>query len=1519
MFALCAALALLCGFNFEASAQCAAGETEYGISVPTVDNYFGEYGWELLDASGALVAELPCGALTSSAPVLVCLVDGADYTFNAYDDWGDGWGGGTYLIQSTEACPVTVATGSPDNGTAGDTTDDCAASDLEESVTFTEGVAVGPVLGCTDPTAVNYDSCAEQDDGTCVLPPTCGAGQSLFVIDLFGGFAPEIAWELLDGSGNVVVEQTCGNFDNSAPIPVCLNDGETYTFNAYDDWGDTWNNDGFYTITGPDGCIFDSGAPDNGLAGDGTDDCIGLDLESSQTFVAGPVAECDAEAYWLAADGSALDADGNPFAPVAICGDVIGLADNTNASGDVVVYARFLPFGPCYTDYSVSSTAGVLLAADATTPLGVMASNDAGWLQLTTADLSAPITLTFTSLVDGTCEATLVLDPATMVLLTGGAYTTAEDACFCISPSVDATTPFEIVCDPADPDNYSVTFNITDLGGATSLDIGYLNAGAWTSLSTVTAAGSVTVGPIPILTPGNTLDVILAYDGVFEDDLATPVDETLCNLGLYDFNDTSCQPECTTPPSSTVVQYCDGDGVLVDVTTTFGDPASTYTISNNAGVPSVPAVDGTLVTVGPFPSNTDVTIVITDDNNQYCYEAFTVNSFCQALTCGDAIADPGGPTGDYENNAFAVYEICPQNAGDAVVLTLTAFDLENTYDFLTVLEADGTTQLGDFTGTTIPGPVTATQPSGCLFVVFDSDVSGVAAGFEGTISCEPLACPAPPTLETIQSTCSTSGEFFIDVVGVFGDPAGSYTYSTDAGTDTWPAVDSEAVTIGPFPNGTSVTVTMTDDANVDCTSELGPILNNCYVCGETITSPEDPANPGFYPNDTDVFYTVCDASGAPITLTFDSFDLESEATCAYDFVDVYDGIGVTLLGTFCSDDGTIPGPFTSTDASGCLLVVFSSDVSTVGAGFSATASLGVPAADCDDMDANTINDVWDATGCICAGEPIMMGCTDPAACNYDETANMDDGTCYFTGESCDDMDPTTVGDTWDANCVCGGASTPGCTDPTACNFDMNATADDGSCYFTGDTCDDMDATTVGDAWDANCVCVGVATPGCIDPAACNYDDTATVDDGSCYFTGDACDDMDPTTVGDTWGPDCLCGGAAVPGCMDAASCTFEPTATVDDGSCLYNDCLEVCGGTAVPGSTCDDGNPDTAGDTYNGACECVGAFTGDDCNDPLADNFSPLALSNSQCNYFGCTDPAAINYNANASLDDGSCILANCTIDGSIDLNSNAQGTIFPVYYDSYDLSVTGFTGPLTFDWDRSGYVRFAAEQDGTMQVIAADNASFSVTITDANGCVFIFDEDYNGASSNGGNYNGSTTPPDADVILNEIKGETNSNFDGAINISITGGVGPFEYLWEGPGGFTSTSEDLAGIESGHYHLTVTDTGTGQITYVSYWVPKDRRSGRLKTADTEAMINVYPNPFVSVSNLDFASTEAGVVKVDLVDLSGKVIQSLFEGKVEAGVVNSMPLDAATLPTGVYLAQITTPNGFVQTVKIIATK
>ncbi|MFK7756394.1 MAG: T9SS type A sorting domain-containing protein [Flavobacteriales bacterium] len=79
--------------------------------------------------------------------------------------------------------------------------------------------------------------------------------------------------------------------------------------------------------------------------------------------------------------------------------------------------------------------------------------------------------------------------------------------------------------------------------------------------------------------------------------------------------------------------------------------------------------------------------------------------------------------------------------------------------------------------------------------------------------------------------------------------------------------------------------------------------------------------------------------------------------------------------------------------------------------------------------------------------PIVEGCTDDTACNFDETANTDDDSCFSIGDACDDENPNTDGDVYVSCEVCQGIDNAilGCTNAEACNFNPDANVDDGSC------------------------------------------------------------------------------------------------------------------------------------------------------------------------------------------------------------------------------------------------------------------------------------------------------------------------------------------------------------------------------------------------------------------------------------------------------------------------------------------
>lgn len=67
--------------------------------------------------------------------------------------------------------------------------------------------------------------------------------------------------------------------------------------------------------------------------------------------------------------------------------------------------------------------------------------------------------------------------------------------------------------------------------------------------------------------------------------------------------------------------------------------------------------------------------------------------------------------------------------------------------------------------------------------------------------------------------------------------------------------------------------------------------------------------------------------------------------------------------------------------------------------------------------------------------------------------------------------------------------------------------------------------------------------------------------------------------------------------------------------------------------------------------------------------------------------------------------------------------------------------------------------------------------------------------------------------------------------------------------------------------------------------------------------NIYPNPASAITVIPLQLAEAGYARVELLDMTGRVISTLHEGQLPAGEKNVF-LNAATLSSGAYLVNVT---------------
>lgn len=324
----------------------------------------------------------------------------------------------------------------------------------------------------------------------------------------------------------------------------------------------------------------------------------------------------------------------------------------------------------------------------------------------------------------------------------------------------------------------------------------------------------------------------------------------------------------------------------------------------------------------------------------------------------------------------------------------------------------------------------------------------------------------------------------------------------------------------------------------------------------------------------------------------------------------------TRISVFNGSCGSLQCVTGNDDAFGCS--IFSSKVSWIsdgeeyfvyvngynGATGNFILSLSCQLPECTDPGACDYNPNAEVGGGEC--DYSCLGCTDLNACNYDPTATIEDGSCLEL-DDCGE---------------CGGTGIGGCTDPEACNYNPQATCEDNSCAYIELDYLNCEGECINDS-DADGVCDELEIIGCQDPSACNYDPQATDGDPAiCFFAtavydcngncqqdsdGDGICDQNETGIcqgpeccgdGTIWNPitmqcegfdncagdlnddgavnsgdillflavyntDCpdpclndqdadgICDEDEVAGCTDSLATNYDPEATDDDGSCLY--------------------------------------------------------------------------------------------------------------------------------------------------------------------------------------------------------------------------------------------------------------------------------------------------------------------------------------------------------------------------------
>ncbi len=310
----------------------------------------------------------------------------------------------------------------------------------------------------------------------------------------------------------------------------------------------------------------------------------------------------------------------------------------------------------------------------------------------------------------------------------------------------------------------------------------------------------------------------------------------------------------------------------------------------------------------------------------------------------------------------------------------------------------------------------------------------------------------------------------------------------------------------------------------------------------------------------------------------------------------------------------------------------------------------------------------------------------------------------------------------------------------------------------------------------------------------NLDRVAVSSCGNCTMAGTSCDDGDPCTDSDTYDVDCNCKGVYSDtdndGVCDNQDICPAGDDNVDTDADGTPDACDDCDNSLI-GTACDDGDPCTINDMYDANCDCSGIFSGNDTDmDGVCDasDACPGFDDNLDEDGDGIPDDCDTcnDLTVGQPCDDGNP----CTILDVVTAGCGCGG--IPIYLElshdidtikcngdlaSIDITPEHMVGGVYYQWNTGAF-----EEDLTN----LSPGTYIVTATDWRNCAAV-----------------------DTIIINEpslidlgFATVPSNGMNGEIDLIVSGGNAPYTFFWAD----SSTTQDLSGLASDRYYVTVTDS-----------------------------------------------------------------------------------------------------------------
>lgn len=227
--------------------------------------------------------------------------------------------------------------------------------------------------------------------------------------------------------------------------------------------------------------------------------------------------------------------------------------------------------------------------------------------------------------------------------------------------------------------------------------------------------------------------------------------------------------------------------------------------------------------------------------------------------------------------------------------------------------------------------------------------------------------------------------------------------------------------------------------------------------------------------------------------------------------------------------------------------------------------------------------------------------------------------------------------------------------------------------------------------------------------------------------------------------------------------------------------------------------------------------------------------------------------------------------DFSVALNNSINNLCSGDSLGSIDLTSSGGTGAYTYSWSNN---------DTLEDISGLPADSYTVLVADA---YYICSD----------TLEFTITEPPAIEITSEITDASGN--DGAVDLTVTGGVAEYSFNWSND----AVTEDLSDIPAGDYIVVVTDANgcllSDTITVPSLNTGIEEESDNVK-------INLYPNPVNNLLNVRISLKDASAGTLRIIDINGKVV---WESKFENRSILEDQIDVSQFQSGVYALWVKT--------------